>query len=236
MFGYLVVSIVLLIFNSNKIDLISKKSYPIHFKHKVNRHLYIIFVCIKKTIMPFFGTTMGNGCPVSSMWHDNTHALVVALIYTCAKLNIKKDSELPETDHHNRKTLFSSVLYAHNASFPPLARSPPHPDAILIGCIFAHLLPVIGFVVAWAQRPCMVAHPCLSPGGHLSLCSAGTKQKSWIILPWTACACIRPPAPHLHADFFFLVVNKTPTSNCAVCEKTNVLLWTLIAFFFERGE
>ena len=75
--------------------------------------------------MPFFGTTMGNGCQVSSMWHDNTHALVVALIYTCAKLNIKKDSELPETDHHNRKTLFSSVLYAHNASFPPLARSPP---------------------------------------------------------------------------------------------------------------
>jgi len=193
MFGYLVVSIVLLIFNSNKFDLISKKSYPIHFKHKVNRHLYIIFVCIKKTIMPFFGTTMGNGCPVSSMWHDNTHALVVALIYTCAKLNIKKDSELPETDHHNRKTLFSSVLYAHNASFPPLARSPPHPDAILIGCIFAHLLPVIGF---------LVAHPCLSPGGHLSLCSAGTKQKTWIILPWTACACIRPPAPHFHADFF----------------------------------
>ena len=94
-------------------------------------------------------------------------------------------------------------LYAHNASFPPLARSPPHPDAILIGCILAHLLPVIGFVVAWAQRPCMVAHPCLSPGGHLSLCSAGTKQKTWIILPWTACACIRPPAPHLHADFFF---------------------------------
>ena len=136
---------------------------------------------------------MGNGCPVSSMWHDNTHALVVALIYTWAKLNIKKDSELPETDHHNRKTLFSSVLYAHNASFPPLARSPPHPDAILIGCILAHLLPVIGF---------LVAHPCLSPGGHLSLCSAGTKQKTWIILPWTACACIRPPAPHLHADFF----------------------------------
>jgi len=127
---------------------------------------------------------------VSSISHDRCPPPP----YNSAKLNIKKDSELPETDHHNRKTLFSSVLYAHNASFPPLARSPPHPDAILIGCILAHLLPVIGF---------LVAHPCLSPGGHLSLCSAGTKQKTWIILPWTACACIRPPAPHFHADFFF---------------------------------